>query len=162
MQRLLRLLCTVPIQSYKRLENCSRDEAVTSSMFEFYIFEYEWRSFNSKSPLILGSKSCWGISRRIPKLKLLLTHLPDFLPSRHVWNFPRLAPYQWIHEQVTSQLFGEYACFQRGYRHSYSSFYFILSMLQLKTILVIDVEHDSSALGAVQNEQVGGIFFLWL
>ena len=29
-----------------------------------------------------------------------------------------------------------------------------------KTILFIDVEHDSSALGAVQNEQVGGVFFV--
>ena len=30
-------------------------------------------------------------------------------------------------------------------------------MAQWKTILVIDVEHDSSARGAVQNEQVFGI-----
>ena len=29
-----------------------------------------------------------------------------------------------------------------------------------KTILVIDVEHDSSALGADQNKEVGGIFFV--
>ena len=29
-----------------------------------------------------------------------------------------------------------------------------------KTILVIDTEHDSSLLGAVQNEQFGGIVFV--
>ena len=40
------------------------------------------------------------------------------------------------------------------YLNSYSS---ILSMAQWKTILAIDVEHDSSARGAVQNEQVCGI-----
>ena len=94
------------------------------------------------------------------KPKLLLTHLPDFLPSRHVWNSPWSAPYPWIQEQVISHLFGEYAWFQRGYWHSYSSFYFILCMLFKKAILVIDVEHDSSALGAVQNKEVGGMFFV--
>ena len=40
------------------------------------------------------------------------------------------------------------------YLHSYLS---ILSMARWKNILVIDVEHDSSAQGAVQNEQVCGI-----
>ena len=43
-----------------------------------------------------------------------------------------------------------------SYLHSYSS---ILSMARWKTILVIDVEHDSSACGAVPNEQVCGIVF---
>ena len=37
--------------------------------------------------LILVSKSRWGVLRRISQLKFLLTH-PDFLPSRHSWNFP--------------------------------------------------------------------------
>ena len=40
--------------------------------------------------------------------------------------------------------------------HLYS-YLSILSMARWKTILVIDVEHDSSARGAVQNEQVCGI-----
>ena len=40
------------------------------------------------------------------------------------------------------------------YLHSYSS---VLSVASKKTILVIDIEHDSSARGAVENEQVCGI-----
>ena len=42
------------------------------------------------------------------------------------------------------------------YLHSYLS---ILCIAQWKTILVIDVEHDSSVCGAVPNEQVCGIVF---
>ena len=37
--------------------------------------------------------------------------------------------------------------------------YGFTSCHRCKTILVIDVEHDSSALGDVQNDQVGGILF---
>ena len=69
--------------------------------------------FYRKSLLILRSKSCWVILTRPLKLNTFLTHPPDFLPSRHVWNFPRSAPYPCIHEQVTSLLFGEYAWFKR-------------------------------------------------
>ena len=35
----------------------------------------------------------------------------------------------------------------------------IIPLPSVKNILVIDVEHDSSARGAVQNEQVCGIFY---
>ena len=42
------------------------------------------------------------------------------------------------------------------YLYSYSS---VLSMARWKTVLVFDVEHDSSARWAIQNEQVCGIVF---
>ena len=56
-------------------------------MFELYTFECEYLDFSTANLyFILGSKSDWGVSRRLLKLKLLLTH-PKFLHSCHGWNF---------------------------------------------------------------------------
>ena len=62
--------------------------------------------------LILGYKSGWVILRRLSKLKLIFTHPLDFLPICYCWIFPQSAPYPYIHEQVTSLLFGEYDWFK--------------------------------------------------
>ena len=52
-------------------------------MFWMWITEFSTANLR----LILGSKSGWGMSRRLSQLKLLLTH-PKFLSSHQDWNFP--------------------------------------------------------------------------
>ena len=85
------MLCTVPIQILKTLGLLF--ERWGCCLFNVWIL-YFWMQITDFSTanirLILGSKSGWGMSRRLSQQKFLLTH-PDFLPSCHSWLFSGLA-----------------------------------------------------------------------
>ena len=129
-------------------------------MFEFYIFEYEWRSFLLQISVDPGIQVLLGYIEETIENNIA-SYPPAWLspyPSR--LKLPSVGSLSINTRTGNIPVIRGVCLIPTRYLAFIFVFYFILCMVWLKTILVIDVEHDYSTREAVQNEQVCGFFLI--